>query len=69
MSEIPQLLSVRPIDSATIYDPLGARIGRIERLMLDPLHGRVQYVVASFSLDGIAAEVFNDCSRAGEGRS
>ena len=56
MTERRALLSVRKIDSASIYDPLSVRIGRVDELFLDPFAGRVRFALASFDIPEIEGE-------------
>jgi sporulation protein YlmC with PRC-barrel domain len=36
------------VEGTTVYDPSGAKIGSIKRLMIDKLSGKVAYSVMSF---------------------
>jgi hypothetical protein len=47
---------VRKIDSASIYDPLSVRIGRVDELFLDPFGGRLRFALASFDIPEIEGE-------------
>ncbi len=56
MLEKRLLRFVRSIEEATVYDPLGVRLGTIERLLIDPMTWRVRVLLVSFDIPGVSGE-------------
>ena len=56
MAEKRRLWSARSFEGAAVYDPSGARIGRIDRLLVDAVTWRVRVVLVAFDLPGIRGE-------------
>lgn len=48
MLKKPGLLSLNEIAGATVYDPIGVRIGQICQILLDPVAGRIIYALMLF---------------------
>ncbi len=47
------LLCSTDIAGANIFDPIGVRIGKISRVLLEPATGRVRYVLVLFDFAGL----------------
>jgi hypothetical protein len=47
------LLCLTEIAGVMIYDPIGVRIGKISRVLLEPVTGRVRYVLVLFDFAGL----------------
>jgi uncharacterized protein YrrD len=62
--ETASLIASDKVEGTAVYDADGKRIGKIERLMIDKLTGKVAYAVTSFGgILGIGADLIRSPGR------